>query len=74
MAIDEELSRDCLAHAKYLVKNVDPKAADEADVYEEDAGKPGYSIEGQCADRRHWSRLWNRCRCWTAGWAGFRGE
>ena len=44
VSIDAELSRACLAHAKYLAQN-----AEQASVLSEDSAKPGYSVEGERA-------------------------
>jgi uncharacterized protein YkwD len=49
VTLDAELSRGCLAHAKYLAKHVDPRKVDAAQLSEEDPKKSGFSIEGQWA-------------------------
>lgn len=45
--IDDALSRGCQAHARYLALNLDPQSANAANVYTEDASKPGFSADGQ---------------------------
>jgi uncharacterized protein YkwD len=47
VTLDEDLSRGCLAHAKYLARN--HRSADAPDRLEEDPNKPGFSEEGQRA-------------------------
>lgn len=49
VALDAELSRGCAAHAKYLAQNIDPATADVASIYDEDAKKTGFTIEGRLA-------------------------
>jgi uncharacterized protein YkwD len=46
VTLDEELSRGCIAHAKYLAQHLDPAKADGSNVYAEDPKQPGYSDEG----------------------------
>jgi uncharacterized protein YkwD len=49
VTLDVELSRGCLAHAKYLAKHLDPDKADGPKLSEEDPLKPGFSVEGERA-------------------------
>jgi uncharacterized protein YkwD len=48
---NEDLSSDCLAHAKYLAQNIDQAKANGANVHAEDPKEPGYSAEGDRAAR-----------------------
>lgn len=49
VAFDSELSRACLAHARYLAQHVEPGAAEGVNDFAEDPAKPGYSVEGERA-------------------------
>ncbi|HZZ82626.1 MAG TPA: CAP domain-containing protein [Gemmataceae bacterium] len=51
VAMDDDLSRGCLAHAMYLARNIEPTKADGSNVYQEDAQKPGYTEDGERAAR-----------------------
>lgn len=47
--LDEELSRGCVAHAKYLALNVEPDKADGTNLHAEDPKQAGYSADGERA-------------------------
>jgi uncharacterized protein YkwD len=49
VTLDAQLSRGCLAHAKYLAMHVDPLKGKAAQWSEEDPEKPGFSALGQRA-------------------------
>ena len=45
--VEDELTRGCAAHAKYLALNPPTGPGDTAQLLEEDPGKPGFSEEGR---------------------------
>ena len=47
--LDEELTRGCQAHAKYLARHFDPLKPDAFSLGAEDPTKPGYSVDGERA-------------------------
>jgi hypothetical protein len=51
VVVDAELSRGCLAHARYLARTIDPLATRKYNPHEEDPKKPGYTREGLTAAR-----------------------
>ena len=46
---DKDLSRACLAHARYLARHLESAKKDEVNVHAEDSKQPGYTIEGERA-------------------------
>src|SRR6185295_5218248 len=51
VAIDPALSKGCVAHAEYLVKNVDHPSTQGLGLHSEDPKLPGYSKEGERAGK-----------------------
>ncbi len=49
LILDADLANGCLAHAQYVVKNIDAIAAKKANANDEDPKLPGYTVEGQQA-------------------------
>jgi uncharacterized protein YkwD len=49
--LDEELSRGCLAHARYLLRNEGHPSTKGLGIHDEDASLPGYTPEGQRAGK-----------------------
>lgn len=49
--LDEELSRGCLAHARYLLRNAGHPSTQGLGIHDEDPKLPGYSEEGRRAGR-----------------------
>lgn len=52
VSLDATLSRGCLAHARYLVRNADVLARSKTSVNDEDPQRPGFTLEGQQASRQ----------------------
>lgn len=49
VTLDADLSRGCLAHARYLAEHIDSQTATADDVRKEDPLKPGFTAEGDRA-------------------------